>query len=90
MRVGVLILACLVVAGCKEDVALAPVEDPCGAVPLQALVGQDRSALAEAGVTEGRDVRILPPGAVVTMDHRPDRLNIDLDDDDRVVRLRCG
>lgn len=46
--------------------------------------------------TEARDaagaavVRWIPPGAVVTMDYRTDRLNITLDARNRVVSLRCG
>ncbi len=34
--------------------------------------------------------RILPPGASATMDFVPQRLNVDLDSDNRIVNLRCG
>ena len=34
--------------------------------------------------------RILPPGASATMDFVPQRLNVDLDNDNRIVNLRCG
>jgi len=35
-------------------------------------------------------VRVLRPGEMATMDHRPDRLNIHLDDQDDIQALRCG
>lgn len=37
-----------------------------------------------------RQVRVLRPGDMATMDHRPDRLNIHLDDQDGIEALRCG
>jgi hypothetical protein len=39
---------------------------------------------------EGRAVRVLRPGTAKTMDHRPDRLNIHLDDHDHLVDLSAG
>lgn len=38
----------------------------------------------------GRSNRILPPGSAMTMDYRPDRINVELDDNDIVVRVFCG
>tara|TARA_R110000824_G_scaffold118960_14_gene272247 strand:+ start:381774 stop:382133 length:360 start_codon:yes stop_codon:yes gene_type:complete len=35
-------------------------------------------------------IRIIRPGMAVTKDYRPNRLNIDLDDEDRVTRVYCG
>ena len=62
--------------------------DPCGAVPRQYLVGQ---AIGEVDLESlARSVRTIYPGQPVTMDHRPDRLNIDLDGDGVIVRLWCG
>ena len=37
-----------------------------------------------------RPLRIIPPMSAITMDHSPARLNVDLDEDGRVVRLWCG
>ncbi|AJY49512.1 MULTISPECIES: I78 family peptidase inhibitor [Halomonadaceae] len=37
-----------------------------------------------------RQARVLRPGEAATMDHRPDRLNIHLDDQDVIEELRCG
>lgn len=35
-------------------------------------------------------MRLIRPGTAVTKDYRPNRLNIDLDDQDRVTRVYCG
>lgn len=40
--------------------------------------------------SRARQVRVLRPGDMATMDHRPDRLNIHLDDQDVIEELRCG
>ncbi|MBR2512462.1 MAG: hypothetical protein IKE45_00295 [Halomonas sp.] len=37
-----------------------------------------------------RQVRVLRPDSVATMDYREDRLNIHLDSDDTIEALRCG
>ncbi|MBZ5485951.1 hypothetical protein HW452_00205 [Halomonas aquamarina] len=40
--------------------------------------------------SQSRQVRVLHPGDAATMDHRPERLNIHVDDDERIEALRCG
>jgi hypothetical protein len=35
-------------------------------------------------------VRVIKPGMMVTMDYREDRVNLDVDDDNRVLNVRCG
>ncbi|HAA44804.1 MAG TPA: hypothetical protein DCE28_04775 [Halomonas sp.] len=57
-----------------------PFDDANGA-QLQRQLQSDSSA---------RQVRVLRPGDMATMDHRPDRLNIHLDDQDVIEALRCG
>ena len=34
--------------------------------------------------------RVLPPGAIVTMDYRADRLNVNVDKDNKVVSVHYG
>ena len=78
----------------EEDVP--PVEDPrfvCNAEPAQHLVG--RTATTELGAEARRlagakSLRWIPKDGVVTMDYRPDRLNIHLDESNRITRIRCG
>lgn len=68
-------------------------EETCSADKAQALVGQPASQelAAEALKLSGaRSVRWLRPGMAVTMDYRAGRLNITLDDANRVERLTCG
>ena len=65
----------------------------CDAGRARSLIGREAtSALgAEALRLSGAGtLRWLPPGAIVTMDYREDRLNIELDGRNRVTQLRCG
>lgn len=92
MRQFALIAALLPLAACMEDDTPPPADtaDACGAAALQSLVGQDRAAVIEAGLTPDRKTRIFGPGAALTMDFREDRVNVELDAADRVVRIYCG
>ncbi|HYE41037.1 MAG TPA: I78 family peptidase inhibitor [Ramlibacter sp.] len=65
----------------------------CEAGPAQSVVGQ----VATASVVEdarqragARSARVLRPGQVVTMEFDATRLNLDVDAQGRVVRVRCG
>ena len=40
--------------------------------------------------THSERVRVIKPGMAVTMDFREDRVNIDVDADNRIVKVRCG
>lgn len=51
------------------------------------LAGPEAEALASA---RGWRTRLLPPGAMMTMDYRPDRLNLYLDDAGTVTRAHPG
>lgn len=48
---------------------------------------------AKEAVTAGEGVatvRVIRPGEPVTMDYRANRLNVELDDGDKIVRIFCG
>ncbi|SHL40555.1 Peptidase inhibitor I78 family protein [Roseovarius litoreus] len=79
-------LAGLMLAGCMQETPAPP--DACGAGALQTLRGQPGEALD--GIALEGPVRVLPPGAMMTMDHRPERLNAELDEAGRITRLWCG
>ena len=90
MRHGVVFMvAAIALAACKPAESPPPDRsESCGAEALQHLVGQPQAALEDETISA--PTRILPPGAMRTMDHRPDRLNVDLDDTGTIQRLWCG
>ncbi|HEX5182966.1 MAG TPA: I78 family peptidase inhibitor [Allosphingosinicella sp.] len=65
----------------------------CDAGKARALAGRTRSPAVErearrlsgAGI-----VRWIPEGAMVTMDYRPDRIDLRLDGKGRIVKVDCG
>ena len=71
-------------------------DDQATACDLEAIQHAIGEPFDEAKVSQlqsdsrARQVRVLRPGDAATMDHRPDRLNIHLDDQDVIEDLRCG
>lgn len=91
----------MMAAGCAaappEDVENVPVKGEtgriCNAEPAQHLIG--RAATQELGaeairLTGAGSLRWIPKDGMVTMDYRPDRLNIELDGENKVAKIRCG
>jgi hypothetical protein len=65
----------------------------CNAEGLADLVGREATGAVgtEAVRRSGsRTLRWIRPGDAVTMDYRPDRLNVHLDARNRVERFACG
>lgn len=65
----------------------------CDAEAAQAHVGQEATdaTVEQARIDSGAEsVRVLAPGDAATMDFRPERLNIDIDDNNIIQTLRCG
>ena len=65
----------------------------CNADAVQGLVGQEGTdAVLEQAKTDSgaKTVRALKPGEPATMDFRPDRLDIALDEQGIIQSLRCG
>lgn len=80
-------------ASAPSDSAKPVPGDECGAGKLGAWVNQlhGAEAMAQIRATIGHDrIRTIRPGDAVTMDYRPDRLNIELGEDGRIKVLRCG
>lgn len=80
------LLAVLALAGCTEVIA-AP-EDLCGRAEVEGLVGENLAAVTMP--TREGPVRVIKPGQMVTMDYKPSRLNIDVDDAGTITRVWCG
>jgi hypothetical protein len=65
----------------------------CDVADAKRLVGRTRSPKVEAEarrLTGAGLVRWVPMGAMVTMDFRPDRLNLHLDRKGRILSVNCG
>jgi hypothetical protein len=84
------ILALITLAACAEVVPNPPTTDgqACGADPDSALIGQSADVLA--AMIFPAPMRIIRPGMAVTMDYNPNRLNIDIDKHNKIVRVWCG
>ena len=94
-------LILLAAAGCTAaDRGVADAKPPvaapgggCDTAAAQRYVGQKlvvglgAQALAASGAA---DLRVVGPDTVVTMDYRPDRLNVMVDADSRITGFRCG
>jgi hypothetical protein len=68
-----------VVMTCEAEKGLWAV----GKIADEALVAK---VMADTGSTQ---VRVIKPGMMVTMDYREDRVNLDVDADNRVLSVRC-
>lgn len=66
----------------------APAADACGASGLQGLVGQPASSLDTMRFAQR--MRVIRPGQMVTMDYSEARLNIAVDEAERITRVYCG
>lgn len=89
-----LLLSLVALAGCqtatKSDVATPqpPGDDACGATQYAKLVGTSGADVNESQFPAG--TRVLRPGMVMTMDYRDDRLNVVIDEANKVDRVYCG
>jgi hypothetical protein len=95
---GVLVcLTLLAAAGCETPNDDIPVDnDPryaCSITNLGGFVGQQATTQLGADAmraSNSRTIRWIRPGDVVTMDYSEHRLNILLDNNNRVTGFRCG
>ena len=65
----------------------------CHLAAIQYAIGESFDDASRAELqreSNARHIRVLHPGDAATMDHRPDRLNIHLNDQDIIEELRCG
>ena len=65
-----------------------PTPTACGAPALQGLVGQDAAVLRSMRFAV--QIRIIRPGDAVTEDYSEQRLNIDVDANEKISRVYCG
>lgn len=70
----------------------ATMEPNCGADQLGAYIGSKATDDVIAAIRTWRGehpIRVLKPDSMVTMDYRPDRLNIDVDGNGTIKGFRC-
>lgn len=82
-----LLAICAALSACTEGRSGSDTDDLCRASEYASLVG---TPLAAVTLPVELTTRILPPGSAMTMDYRPDRLNIELDEFGVITRLFCG
>lgn len=86
----------LAVAGCTTappTTGAAPPTGECNAEGARWAIGQavnDDVVNRVLRDTGSRDARVLRPGQPATMDFRPDRVNVDVNDRGAITGLRCG
>ena len=79
--------------GASQPPAVPPEDDACGAAKLTDYLNRLPTDDVTTGIaqTVGHDrIRTIKPGDAVTMDFRPDRLNVEIGEDGRIQRIRCG
>jgi hypothetical protein len=93
---AVLLLATLALAGCTPVEMRGEhhsAERICRDGPAQRYLGHGSSAGAVEGARRAsgaKTVRVVRPGEAVTMDFRPDRLTVTVDEHQAISRLTCG
>jgi hypothetical protein len=83
-----LILSALNLSACMAEAPLDPMAPSCGAEALQHLVGQPVANFTPP--PQAKAVRVIGPDMAVTMDFRPDRLNVEHDKANIITRVACG
>ena len=65
-----------------------PAAEACGASGLGYIIGLRAS---EIDFSQHADtVRVIKPNSAVTLDHRPERLNVHVDEGGIITKLTCG
>lgn len=92
------LIAMALLAGCSAVQTPAPVparpslpaadQDTCQGRQYGQLIGQDATALERVLIM--RQVRVLHPDAIMTMDFRAERLNFEVGADNRISGIFCG
>lgn len=87
LRLAALPLPLALLAACASGSGTGDVAQ-CGGTEAAALIGQplEPDAIADRHAP----VRIIEPGMMVTMDHLPSRLNIRIDEYERITEVYCG
>ncbi len=92
LAITLLLSACMTTAPPMGG-PMPPMEDRCNAELAKAAIGKAATAqvVEQARIDARADIaRVLRPGQVVTMEFRAGRLNVDVNDRNAIIGLRCG
>lgn len=94
------VAACALLAACAglQPPPGAPAEraahsGACHAEPVQWAIGADAGTEVTGRIwreSHAGLIRPIAPGQAVTRDHRPDRINVEIDADNVIRRIWCG
>jgi hypothetical protein len=68
-------------------------DTPCHVQKVYGLIGEQRTPRIEERARErsrNDDIRWIAPGTMVTEDHKPTRLNFEVDASGKIIDARCG
>lgn len=85
---ALVLTACATNSGPSDDMIIDPDPQPCAADTYQGLVGQKIGEVHTDSLP--RPLRVYSVTDMITMDHRPDRMNIVVSVDGEVVEVSCG
>ena len=92
MRYAILMTPLLLLGCVEPQEPVAPPQPPvapgCTAASLQGLIGQPSEVAERMSLPPGS--RIIGPNQPVTMDFRPDRLNIEIGARGRIAGIDCS
>ena len=91
MKALVWIAAPLLLVGCigeEEKTVVEQGSKVCDEAAFEFLIGQPKEAVEKAITPD--ELRVVLDGSPMTMDHRPDRLNVFHDEDGKIIGVRCG
>ncbi|EPX79642.1 I78 family peptidase inhibitor [Salipiger mucosus] len=69
------------------DMKKDPAQTACQPERFEQYIGQPADTIE---VPEGTPYRVTAPGTVITMEHLPQRVNFQTDEDGIVLRITCG
>lgn len=62
-------------------------DDTCGAAALKILIGK---SIAAVQMPADKNIRVIGANTQVTQDHRPERMNIEVDEVAKIKDIYCG
>ena len=93
LALTVIVLSLVGCASTPPAAAARPPTSGCNAEGARWAIGQgvnDDVVNRVLHDTGSRDARVLRPGQPATMDFRPDRVNVDVNDRGAITGVRCG